>query len=250
MNRSTAQGENASKKRTVAKLKARLDKGLLSYAAAASAAGVGVLALSPSAQAKIVYTPVDKPILRDQIVPLDLNNDGIKDFFFFFSATRNAVTGTLSIDPVRPNNRILGSKLYASALPAGVSVGPGGNFQQEHGFMADRRFYYEGYSTRGPWKPTQDRYLGLKFFVQGEVHYGWARVKVFLQSNHYAFDAALVSYAYETQPNTAILTGATGGSDEVSHNVQSESSSKTAARATLGLLSLGAQGLDDWRGNE
>jgi hypothetical protein len=246
MNRPTAQ----ARKRTATKLKARLDKGLLSYAVAASAAGVGLLALTQSAQAKIVYTPADVPILRDQIVPLDLNHDGIQDFFFFFSARPAAVTGTLSIDPVRPNNRILGSKLYASALPAGVSVGPGGNFQQEHDFMADRRFYYMGYSTRGPWTPTQDRYLGLKFFVQGQVHYGWARVQVFPQGNDLGFDARLAGYAYETTPNTAILTGTTSAPQDTGKNVQPDSASPSApalAAPSLGLFAQGSRGLVAWR---
>jgi len=48
------------------------------YALAASATGVGALALANPAEAKIVYTRVNQPI--PQVLILDLNNDGIADF--------------------------------------------------------------------------------------------------------------------------------------------------------------------------
>ena len=57
-----------------------LDKGLFVYAAAASAAGVGALALAQPAEAKIVYTPASVQFTRNLTVNLDLNQDGITDF--------------------------------------------------------------------------------------------------------------------------------------------------------------------------
>src|SRR5579864_108267 len=51
------------------------------YALAASAAGVGVLALTQAAEAKIVYTPVNISIpLNGGLIQIDLNKDGINDF--------------------------------------------------------------------------------------------------------------------------------------------------------------------------
>jgi hypothetical protein len=46
----------------------------------AGAAGVGMLALAPPVQAKIVYTPADVNFSRYPPVTLDLNHDGIGDF--------------------------------------------------------------------------------------------------------------------------------------------------------------------------
>jgi hypothetical protein len=50
------------------------------YALAASAAGVGVLALTVPADAKIIYTPAHVVIGKFQSLKLDLNHDGITDF--------------------------------------------------------------------------------------------------------------------------------------------------------------------------
>ena len=58
------------------------------YAVMASAAGVGMLALSHPAEAKIVYTPAHTLIDSGQTVPLDLNHDGKADFSFHSPLTR------------------------------------------------------------------------------------------------------------------------------------------------------------------
>jgi hypothetical protein len=80
---------------------------------------------------------------------------------------------------------------------------------------------------------TQNRYLGMKFMINGEAHYGWARfsvtVNVFLE-------ATLTGYAYETIPNKPIITGKTNGPDVVA-----------AEPASLGRLAQGASGISAWR---
>jgi hypothetical protein len=50
------------------------------YAVAASAAGVGVMALSQPAEAKIVYTATHHVIEKNSPYHLDLNHDGKTDF--------------------------------------------------------------------------------------------------------------------------------------------------------------------------
>src|SRR5215471_14464671 len=55
---------------------------LASYFMAASAAGVGVLALTQTADAKIVYTPANQTISPRSTFGLDLNADGVTDFTF------------------------------------------------------------------------------------------------------------------------------------------------------------------------
>jgi hypothetical protein len=74
--------------RTPKQLALLLDKGLLAYAAAASAAGVGLLALAPAADAKIVYRSAHIEIGPRHIFNLDLNHDGITDFRFSNFAAR------------------------------------------------------------------------------------------------------------------------------------------------------------------
>src|SRR5579863_1553594 len=65
-----------------------LQRHLNAYALAASAAGVGVLTLAQSSQAKIVYTPAHVTIGYGGVhtFSLDLNHDGIADFALDASA--------------------------------------------------------------------------------------------------------------------------------------------------------------------
>jgi len=66
--------------RTPAQLSDTINGHLNRYGLAAGAAGVGMLALAPPVQAKIIYTPADVNFSRYPPVSLDLNHDGIGDF--------------------------------------------------------------------------------------------------------------------------------------------------------------------------
>jgi hypothetical protein len=67
---------------------------------------------------------------------------------------------------------------------------------------------------RDPWanngKGVKNHYLGLRFAINGKVHYGWARLTVSVSNGIYA---TLTGYAYETIPNKSIIAGATKGPD-------------------------------------
>jgi hypothetical protein len=72
--------------RTATKLPESLHHQLNMYALAAGAAGVSALALSSTSEAKIVYTPAH--VLLQPTTPpfpLDLNHDGIVDFYLLHS---------------------------------------------------------------------------------------------------------------------------------------------------------------------
>src|SRR5262249_32608171 len=74
-------GKVMSKKdRIQVSLKSTLERDLASYAAAAGAAGIGLLALTTAANAKVLYTPAHQKVARDQPINLDLNADGAIDF--------------------------------------------------------------------------------------------------------------------------------------------------------------------------
>ena len=71
---------NRPPRRSAARLAPSTHKRLSSYALAASAAGVGILALTLPSEAEIVYTPGDHVINKGHSYNLDLNNDGTTDF--------------------------------------------------------------------------------------------------------------------------------------------------------------------------
>jgi hypothetical protein len=187
------------------------------YAIAAGAAGVSVLALVQPSEAKIIYTPAKIKITPNQTVPLDLNHDGIKDFSFQdpYSFDGNSGFGTLNLVPAQSANQAWANGVYATALAAGVRVGPKRPFAPGAKQMA--RVFVTPSSTPntrgyGPWAAATKRYLGLKFVIQGQIHFGWARLNVKAQAGGAV--AVLTGYAYETIPNKPIITGKTKGPDQ------------------------------------
>ena len=86
---------------------------------------------------------------------------------------------------------------------------------------------------RGPWVHANERYLGLKFVINGEFHFGWARLDVNCDYPH-PINARLTGYAYETIPNQPIVTG-----DTQETNVSD--------RGSLGNLARGAAALSNGR---
>jgi hypothetical protein len=103
----------------------------------------------------------------------------------------------------------------------------------------------------GEWLNKSNRFLGFAFHINGEVHYGWARLSV-SWNRRWNLSAHLTGYAYETVPNKPIIAGDTGSgsADNKSapaNTTRSESVSEAESRATLGALALGADGIAVWR---
>jgi hypothetical protein len=223
---------------------------LNTYALAAGAAGVGMLALTQPAQAEIVYTPVYHVIHPNQTYTIDLNHDGTADFELsnFFNTFSGNSDGALQILPLASANEVWVGKqkpacgVCAAALPKGTTIGPKGTFKPD--FPYGELMAADGAvsSYVGSWNNVT-RYLGLKFVIAGETHYGWARVTV--KDLYFMVTATLTGYAYETTPDTPITAGATTGSDDAD---SSASASAPGSKAmTLSALALGAPGLSVWR---
>ena len=232
--------------RSASRLGARLEKSLSGYATAAVAAGVSLLALSRSADAKIVYTPANTNIpVNGGLVPLDLNHDGVADFSFS-NHSFNGSWWSLKASAKVQGNKIWGRGfmnvsgggpcVFASALRARFEVGPNRSYFQNgnRGLLARGWGSNYGTGTYGQWLSTKYRYLGLKFTVNGQIHYGWARVVV--TSGDHQIAATLAGYAYETIPNKPIIAGKTKGPDVV-----------ILDPATLGRLAQGASGISAWK---
>jgi len=218
------------------------------YALAASAAGVGMLALAQPAEGKIIYTKANKQIGLKAVLHLDLNHDGTTDFDLknsFTTSTAGGAFDRLLALPDQKLNRVWGHTVpfgaYASALSANVRIGPKGHFLSGSGLMAASSISGGvrpdgNYSCTGPWANVSNRYLGLKFAIKGELHFGWARLNVSCTAGSATVNATLTGYAYETVANRPILTGKEHGANEDSL------SSPEAPPATLGRLAQGSRG--------
>jgi hypothetical protein len=212
------------------KISDSLNRQLNTYALAASAAGVSVLALARASEAKVIYTETHQVTRAHVPLYIDLNHDGIKDFVLRTTYYRGSYL-QVGLDAFGyRNNAVAGKRIShsgyflsaASALPAGVRIGPERKFPVRFPFMAMEVF--SGVRTNqdsdvGPWvgkgNGVGNRYLGLKVLIHGKVHYGWARVSVAL-GHHWQYGdvtGTLTGYAYETVPNKPIVTGKTKGED-------------------------------------
>jgi hypothetical protein len=237
-----------------------LNRQLNSYALAASAAGVGALALAQTAEAKIVYTPAHVILQANQPFPLDLNHDGIVDFYLFhgynkYDSSENSLQACRSIS-YNSNNEV-GCRSNPMALNAiratesmgkswGAALRTGARIQNGKPFLRDTHPVNLGYviSTlfHGPWanggKGVKNRYLGVKFQINGRSHFGWARKTVTPKFNgaQWALTTTLTGYAYETIPGKGIVAGKTKGSDVT-----------TVYPANLGHLAAGASAIPAWR---
>jgi hypothetical protein len=247
---------SSRRSKTLAKLADSTHQHLSMYALAASAAGVGVLALASTAEAKIVYTPANVRILQNAgFFRFDLNHDAIPDFGLSnrYRTSSSMGVAILKAVPLRQANKIwdqagnCGVYRCAAALPKGTKVGPNGRFQADYpkgAVMASTRFpatYAYGY-----WRGVT-AYLGLKFVIKGKIHFGWARVNVTVRQPPQTggVNATLTGYAYETIPNKPIIAGATTGRGDA--EPATSLNSPIPVPNTLGTLALGAPGLSIWR---
>jgi len=190
-------------------------------------AGVGLLALASPTEAQIVYTPVDVTIGENSSYNLDLNNDGVTDFIISTNQSAQRCPGpggghygvydTVAETPASDNGAE-GSP--PARLQNEGEIGPSQAFYAGTGTMAWARLLCANLDGGGDnWIDEQScgfycasvtglkGYLGLMFQINGETHYGWALLRVEIQTNDVI--VILKGYAYETTPGMPIKAGQT-----------------------------------------
>jgi len=232
-----------------------LERRLESYALAASAAGVSLLALARPVEAKIVYTPAHQIVGKKSYLYVDLNHDGIWDFIIINSAFSAYHTSVNFIGAKGNDVGYAGVKgafhspdtFLALALKRGMRISGTERFYSR-GDMAGQCAHNTNMSsfpcssrannTAGYWVNVTDRYLGLSFTIHGNIHYGWARLNVRVSKSKFTVTGTLTGYAYETIPNKPIIAGKTKGPEVIT------------LPASLGHLARGASAIPAWRQKE
>jgi hypothetical protein len=218
---------------------------LLTHGAAAGATGAAILASVPVAEAKIIYTPVNIKI--QTLVWIDFEGPQENRHHHpprgrdaDFAIVRGAgCPSTVCRSAIYAKGYGYGSNAiadidngwYAVALRRGERMGPN-KYVKGRGQMALVGHDRDGTGWYGQWanggKGLQNGYLGLKFTLKGETHYGWARVSLTVKNGW--FDTATLSgYAFETIPDKPIIVGKIHGPDVVT----------MPPPGTLGRLALG-----------
>jgi hypothetical protein len=218
---------------------------LNNYTLAATAAGVTILALAPLGEAEIIYERAKVHIVDNDSYSLDVTGDGTVDFII--GVGRGSSSGGFVLPGQTGNEVVLStrSSYFASALPRGAVIGPGANFGPpgEGGEWWMFRWFFSTPKYGYCWGPEwRNSYLGLKFMINGEIHYGWARLGDICSIRRQYTN--LTGYAYETIPNQGIVAGKKKGEEELEDenlNDQTERMTEPVpSPASLGVLARGA----------
>jgi hypothetical protein len=210
---------------------------LTAYAMAAGAAGVGLLAATPPAHADIVFTPINR-VFTDGRVYIDLDHDGANDFVLSIYNFGGPQDRRLAAQGVGQQNGVLGYSFGPSyppyALVAGARIGGGarnGVFWHRPGSAVNVAATF-GTIIERPFANAGDRYLGLKFKINGLNHYGWAllNAKAGAVDHRPMINVTLKGYAYNTEVGIPIHAG------QISASAKSE---MVPEAGTLAALALG-----------
>jgi hypothetical protein len=205
------------------------------------------VALAKPSQAEVVYTPTNQLIKPFATLDLDLNNDGVTDFVIqnvyavcIETSERKEcssfINQVLRVQPTAENG-VAAASHWTPPLPPNQKVGPEGKFNGLSAAMEScNTSLGRGPYSAGPWRFKKDRYLGLEISIDGQTHYGWARLSVSLNKKPCKIGAILTGYAYETVAGKPILTGATSDN--------TNASSEGRPNSTLGTLAIGSARLE------
>ncbi len=226
----------------------KLERKLVSYATAAGAAGIGILALSQPAEARVIYTKADIVLnhFGTTQVALDLNGDGVTDISF--GLEQAGVFSYLFASAPTGNKWVYGTSFGLGQQPKpmrfGLPVGPGEPFLGGQGFMVRSGCVHTSACyLSGLWVNQTNRYVGLEFLISGQIHYGWVRISV---NDTSLPTATITGYAYETGPRSGIITGDLR--EPSSSGAEGAAVNDEKIPATLGALARGAVSLEAWRG--
>jgi hypothetical protein len=190
-----------------------LQKRLGKYTAAAAA-----LVGASGANAQIVYTDVNPDFAHpgNEIgYGLDLNNDANFDFAMFSADTVVTSGARVRYTVIAPYGTAAASNAIAGESPSGydyaLALNSGDMIDATLNWIAATNTMAYNVDSNNPynenWNGVTDKYLGLKFVVAGNTHYGWARLDVQAVADVWT----LKDYAFNGTPNGSITAGQMAG---------------------------------------
>jgi len=180
-----------------------LSKQLMKYSMAAS----GTLLLCTQASATPQYSGLQNTTLDNSSLQVDMDGDGTKDFKII-DGTFDA--GVVNYLIARQATNFSEENTAASIIKdaprflAGQQIGPANSFSAKKYELAFRigssssSFFSSGDFLRNT------GFLGVKFKIGTNTHYGWIQI----EGGDPPTYGKVIDWAYEDQPDTAILAGA------------------------------------------
>lgn len=191
----------------------------------------GALITGAAANAQVQYVDLNPDVNVTVATPfmLDMNNDANIDFGFTvvyintnisYSGVPANVEGNIAGLTIESGNGVMGSQqsflsgqynvLSPSLLNTGAPVGPqttpwssGGSGLFAYKVDITAFGFPLGNFEGGDWRGENDKYMGVRFKIAGNDHYGWIRLSV-------AADATTMTikdYAYQQTADCEINTG-------------------------------------------
>lgn len=158
---------------------------------------------------------------------IDFNNDGNLEFRIYSTTGANDISLTncvVAYNYSSGNNIWTGSTWDAIASIAyNTSIGSTGNWASE-----GDAYLTDGYDGTPYIPQNQDCYVGFLIKINGNTHYGWAKVRLV------GTTATWSQCAYETTPNTPINAGATGGVTPTTYTIAVSANPTGAGNVTGG----------------
>lgn len=197
------------------------------------------LALPQTMLGEVVCTPANESVQGRGHLQFDLNKDGINDVgVSAYSTFRLGSSGNffresfLNAYGLVTGNEIAANKRdYAFAGRSGQKLGPSDHFAKG-AIMASAISSLNGHNANGYWLNVKSpRFLGVKFLISGETHFGWIRI-----TSSTADQATVSGYAYETVPNKPVIAGVCKAQESAPDAMME------LAPGSLGRLAAGAAG--------
>jgi hypothetical protein len=190
-----------------------LQKRLGKYTAAAAA-----LVSAAGANAQIVYTDVNPDFAHpgdEYGYGLDMNNDSNFDFAIFSGDSIYGGTDRVRYTVIAPYGTAAASNAIAGEAPSGynyaLALNSGDMIDATLNWIAATNTMAYNVNSANPynenWNGVTDKYLGLKFKVGANTHYGWARMDVQAVADVWT----LKDYAYNGTPDGSITAGQMAG---------------------------------------
>lgn len=196
----------------------------------------GAFLAGGAVNAQIQYVDINPDAVVDMANPFNLDMDGnsVDDFIFgvgpiagsgtYYGGLINFQYSGIGASVSAPNGGVMGavssqaSVNIASALASSNLVDNAGNFLSNGVLGAQVNVVVTGaYSTSftqemGNFGGQTDKFLGVKFDISGNNHYGWIRLDVAA-----TWDGITVKdYAYNAVPDLELYAGQSVGLDDVS----------------------------------
>ncbi len=203
----------------------KLERELIAYSLAAGTVLLG----AAGAEAKIIHTDLGAGVTLDTdgaTFDIDFDGGGAEFTIFFGTISYNRVNVSFASTKASWRGRNFWGNNGAEALSNGDDVNAGS--QWGHSNFGASSYYgnmASSYDTSGNFLDTSGKYIGVRFDIGGNTHYGWIQVNV----PGVPDSATITGYAYQDTADAQITAGA------------------IPEPGSLALLALGAAGLAAWR---